>query len=141
MSNQIKVLIVEDDYLQNKIFKMMFKNEDIETLALTGDEDIITETIKFDPDMVILDVNLGDRSGFDIVVELKRDDRTKNIPVIFISSDKTPENISKSFFLGGIEFIEKTPDISNIVRHVKELALLENITTGLQRLKTIMDAR
>ncbi len=141
MSRQLRVLIVEDDYLQNKVYTMMFENEDIQTLALTGEEDIVSETIKFCPDMVILDVNLGNRSGFDLVVELKRERKTSHIPVIFISSDKSAENVSRSFFLGGVEFIEKTPDIKSIVKHVKEIALLESISAGLQKIKLLLDVR
>jgi len=141
MSKQLKVLIVDDDYLQNKVYKMMFENEDIQVKTLLGKEDIITETCKFGPDMVLLDVNLGDRSGFDVVIELKRNESTKHIPIIFISSDKSPETVTRSFFLGGVEFIEKTPDIKSIVRHVKEMALLEGISVGLARVKRLIDQR
>ena len=96
MSKNMKVLIVDDDFLQNKVYKLMFENEDIEVKTLLGEEDIVSEVIKFQPDMVHLDINLGNRSGFDVVVELKKNIRTKHIPIIFISSDKSEETMSKS---------------------------------------------
>jgi PleD family two-component response regulator len=137
----MKVLIVDDDLYQNKVYKLMFENEDIEVRTLLGDEDIISEAVKFCPDMVLLDVNLGNKSGFDVVVDLKKHEQTRHIPIIFVSSDKSPETVSRSFFLGGVEFIEKTPDVKAIVKHVKEMALLEGISVGLARVKQLLDQR
>ena len=141
MSKQITVLIVDDDYVHNKVYKLMFETEDVTVKTLLSGENIIDEALTFAPDVVLLDVNLGDKSGFDVVIELKRNPTTTHIPVIFISSDKDPETIRNSFFLGGVEFIEKTPNIKSIVKHVKELAILEGISSGLARVKHLLDCR
>lgn len=140
MSIPIKVLVIEDDSYLSEIYTTFFEHEDVSTLALSGDEDVVGECIKFQPDLLLLDLNLKDITGFDVIRKLKLDPRTSDVPVIFISSENNPEVIAHSYFLGGVEYIQKTPDILCIVKHIKTMALLENMTTGLRRVKELLEA-
>lgn len=49
------------------------------------------------PDLIMLDLNLPDRSGHDVLVEIKSDPRLKHIPVIIFSSSDAKEDVEKAY--------------------------------------------
>ena len=63
------------------------------------------------PDIVILDINMPEMSGFDVCRELKSSQDTRDIPVIFITSLADSENEQIALSLGAIDFITKPIDI------------------------------
>lgn len=59
------------------------------------------------PDMILLDIQLGSDNGLDVCRKIKANPRTASIPVIFLTSETSPEIISKGFELGGCDYVKK----------------------------------
>ena len=59
------------------------------------------------PDMILLDVAMPGINGFDMIMRLKASEKTKNIPVLFLSGDKENSTEMESYRLGGVDFIRK----------------------------------
>ena len=59
------------------------------------------------PDLIVLDINLPDENGFDIVAKLKADIRTSIVPVVFLSGNANKKNMLKAAHLGAIDFLSK----------------------------------
>ncbi|MCL2548065.1 MAG: diguanylate cyclase [Symbiobacteriaceae bacterium] len=59
------------------------------------------------PDLILLETDLNDISGFETLIELKESDLTRGIPVIFISSNNDTESEERSFALGAVDYISK----------------------------------
>ena len=59
------------------------------------------------PDLILLDINMPDVSGIDVCLRLKTEERTKDIPIIFISAMTDTEIIVKGFEAGAIDYITK----------------------------------
>jgi len=59
------------------------------------------------PDLILLDVLMPDVSGFDVIVDLKNNEETINIPVIFITGLTSSEDEEKGFVLGAVDYITK----------------------------------
>lgn len=75
--------------------------------ASTGKEGLIA-ALEFQPTLILLDVILPDIDGFKICEALKKDHRTKNIPVILVTGQETGENAeSKGLLLGAADYIHK----------------------------------
>ena len=80
-----KILIIEEDRFLRKIYKNKFVKAGFEFReAISGDEGL-NKVYSEKPDLILLDLMLPKRSGFDILVELKRNKATKKIPVIILS--------------------------------------------------------
>lgn len=72
------------------------------------------------PDLIILDVAMPGVNGFDLIMRLKTSEKTKNIPVVFLSGDKDNSTEMESYRLGGVDFIRK-PIIPDLLRKRIEL--------------------
>ena len=86
------VLIVEDDPVQNQIFKLSLKNDfDVETFA-----DGYSAAARLDnviPALVLLDLNLPGKSGRELLTQIRTDKRIANIPVILATADEQQAEI------------------------------------------------
>lgn len=70
------------------------------------------------PQLIILDIFMPEINGFEFCEKLKKNVRTRDIPIIFISADSARENIWKGFELGGADFITKPFDTQEVAMRV-----------------------
>lgn len=85
------------------------------------------------PDIIIIDVELSGISGFDLMMRLKANEKTKNIPVIFISGDRDSTTELEAYRLGGVDYIRK-PLQQDILK--KRLAFQTDILDYKQQMNT-----
>ena len=86
---------------------------------------------KIDPEMIIMDVQMPDCNGFELIQELKDDKRYEHIPVMFLSGNKTDgKSVYKGMSLGAIDFLTKPISneklIDNIEAHLDPVRSKEN---------------
>lgn len=67
------------------------------------------------PDLILLDVAMPEMDGFEFASIIKKDVKTKDIPIIFISAFDAPQDIVKGFEAGGADYVTK-PFIQEVVR-------------------------
>lgn len=72
------------------------------------------------PDLILLDLLMPKISGFEFLEQLRKDDKSKNIPVIVISAMTENDNIEKIRNLGAAEFVSKPVDIPGLVALVEK---------------------
>jgi CheY-like chemotaxis protein len=70
------------------------------------------------PNLILLDLNLPDKHGIDILIELQSNDLTKNIPVVVISADAMPNQIDHLLALGAKDYLTKPIEINSFLRVV-----------------------
>lgn len=122
-----KILMIEEDRFLRKIYKNKFAKAGFEFReAISGDEGL-NKVYSEKPDLVLLDLMLPKRSGFDVLVELKRNKTTKKIPVIILSNLAQEEDIKRTLSLGARDYLIKTEvSLSEVIDRVKEcLAKIE----------------
>jgi two-component system, cell cycle response regulator len=117
---QINVLVVEDDKFLMDTMAKRFVEAGFH-LDYASDGNMAIDTIKKSkPDVAVLDILLPNKSGFQILEEIKADPETKNIPVIFLSNLGSKEDIEKGKRLGAFSFLIKaTVNIGEIVSEIK----------------------
>ncbi|MGO9612703.1 MAG: response regulator [Dissulfurispiraceae bacterium] len=99
-----KIFLVDDDELIVSTLSRALKNEGYEVYAETNTRDIIDKIKYRSPDLVLLDVNLPDRSGIDILRELKIRVDTR---VVMLTADDTAETAMKAMKLGAADYLTK----------------------------------
>jgi len=70
------------------------------------------------PDLILLDLLMPKVNGFEFLEEVKKNDATKNIPVIVISAATEIENIKRASELGAKEFVTKPVDLQKVIQLV-----------------------
>ncbi len=114
-------LIVDDSATERSIIANCLKQIGIEvSIAISGEEAL--EKIQHNsPDLIVLDVVLPGRSGFEICRELKGSDITNKIPIILCSTKGTEMDKFWGMKQGADAYIPKPIDQEQLVKKVKEL--------------------
>jgi len=88
------------------------------------------------PDLILLDVIMPNMSGFDVLRELKKSDRTKKIPVIFITGINENENESEGLAIGAVDYIRKPFDATVVRLRVNNQIQIINLQRDLENAVT-----
>lgn len=118
-----KILLVEDDVFLSSLLKNRLQKEGIEVIhARDGDEAM--KNLKSTPiDLVLLDIILPRKSGFEVLEEIKSDPQlqSQKISVVIISNLGQPEDIARGQSLGAMEyFVKAKTSIDDLVARIKE---------------------
>lgn len=84
------------------------------------------------PDLILLDVNMPQMSGYEVCQHLKADDRTRDIPIIFISALEAVSDKVKAFQAGGVDYITKPFQIEEVLARIETHLTLRRLQNQLQ---------
>lgn len=101
------VLVVDDAPEVHALLQVKLATEDIAFLSARSGMDGVRLACEHAPAMILLDLDLPDINGFDVLKALKDDSRTHTIPVIVLSADSRPEAKVRAFDLGAVDFVTK----------------------------------
>lgn len=108
------VLVVDDEHTNIMALRHILR-PDFEVYADKTGKGALETAQKLQPDVILLDVIMPNMDGYDVIKALKDDDRTRDIPVIFITGLSDVDSEEKGLLLGAVDYITK-PFIPDIVR-------------------------
>ena len=117
MSNY-KILVVDDEEDLCEILKFNLENEGYEIDTANSAEEALKMDIS-NYDLLLLDVMMGEISGFKMANILKKDRKTANIPIIFITAKDTENDTITGFNLGADDYISKPFSLREVTARVK----------------------
>ncbi len=118
------ILLIEDDVALNKAISVYFKKENFQVDSFFCGHDMIDALEKNNFDIIILDINLPDLSGFDLIKQIKL--INSNIPVIILSACDLDSDILHGFNLGAEDYVTKPFNIE--ILHKKINVILKRNT-------------
>ncbi|MEW5907873.1 MAG: response regulator [Patescibacteria group bacterium] len=116
------ILIIEDDKFFRTLISQKLEKEGFKVLVASDSKETLKVLEEEKPVVVILDLILPGVDGFEILSILKKDKKTKDIPVIVSSNLGQKEDVDKAMLLGAVDFMVKvnfTPD--EIVNKIKDI--------------------
>lgn len=119
-----KILVVEDDTILNKTLSYNLNEDGYMVTSKFTAISALESIVKFKFDLVILDVNLPDKSGFDLCKKIKEN---YDIPIIFLTANDMEHDMIKGYELGALDYITKPFNINVFKQKVR--AFLNHITT------------
>ena len=124
--------MVDDTPLNLSILEEFLEKDYSLSIAQSGTQGLeITE--KFNPDLILMDVNMPDMDGFETCRRLKSNSATQNIPVIFVTARSEPDDIIKGFQEGGVDYITKPFNYSEVLARVQIHIQLQQLIKQLER--------
>jgi CheY-like chemotaxis protein len=136
----LQVLLVEDNEGDVRLIKEAFYESNIEksfSVAKDG-EDALNYLYKKGqyaesqrPDIILLDINLPRKNGFEVLEQIKNDPELKRIPVIMLSSSSSEEHIHKSYDLSANCYVTKPVDFDEYIQVVR---IIEDFWFGRAKL-------
>ncbi|MBN2406110.1 MAG: diguanylate cyclase [Elusimicrobia bacterium] len=116
-----KILIVDDEPDILKGLKELLCSEGFAVRTTDCGGRVIKETRDFSPDLILMDVMLGDTDGYQVKEQLMKNIDTASIPVIFISVNKSLDFKRHSFASGGSDYIVKPFDADDLIIRIESI--------------------
>lgn len=110
-----KILIADDVVAIVDAIKIILEDSNYEVISTT-DGSQVSKLIKQNPDLILLDIWMSGMDGGEICKKLKKDPKTKHIPVIIISANKDTKKIAEN--VGADDFIAKPFDLTELLDKV-----------------------
>lgn len=126
-----KCLIVDDDITIAENTAEYFNMFDVPTAYVTGYDDAIVFLESNEVSLILLDINLGERSGFELCKRIRED---YDMPIFFISARKSDDNALIALNIGGDDYISKPFSLNILLAKVK--AVLARYEKAAEAVKT-----
>ncbi len=120
MEQKTKVLVIEDEPALRDIYSTKLRMEGFEVLEAVDGIEGLDSALQHSPAIILLDVVLPIKDGFEVLKDLKMNSKTKEIPVVILSNLGQEYEVKRGMALGAVAFLTKanlTP--SQIVEQVR----------------------
>ena len=100
MKSDNKILIVDDIPKNIQMAMNILKDEGYKMFYAKSGEMALKLVLEHNFDLILLDIMMPDMNGFDVCEKLKNDDKTKKIPIIFLSGKDSSQDIEQAYECG-----------------------------------------
>ncbi len=115
----MKILIIDDSTDALRVAKTRLAREGLDILCAEGGIPGLEIARRENPDLILLDLDMPDMTGFDVCRELKADQDMCMIPVLFLSGSTTAEDKVKGLDLGAVDYVTKPFDAFELCARVR----------------------
>ncbi|MEK4425055.1 response regulator transcription factor [Solibacillus sp. FSL K6-1523] len=122
---KLDCLIVDDEIALAETTCEYFNLFEVKTAYVTSAEACERYLEEHEPSLILLDINLGDESGFDLCKKLRK---ITQIPILFISARSSDDDVLIALNIGGDDYIQKPYSLSILLAKVK--AVLKRYSSG-----------
>ena len=124
MTNQKENILVIDDSNTNVVLvEAILNSKGYHTKTAMSVKEALPIIDNTPPHLILLDLLMPQVSGYQFLEDLKKNDLTKDIPVIIVSAVTGNESKTKTKNLGAVDYIEKPIDITELVSKVEEILI------------------
>ena len=113
-----RILVVDDNPSILEAIDLILTSENYIVKTLARGDGIMTKVLGFNPHAIILDLLLSGLNGKDIIFELRKEKKTKKIPIIMISAHPSAESVAVR--AGADDFLPKPFDINHLLSVIKK---------------------
>ncbi len=116
-----KILIIEDEEIMYSLLSKKLRQEGYEVEVAKNGEEGLEKMEEIKPDLILLDIIMPKKGGFEVMEEMRKKEELKNIPVVVISNSGQPVELDKAKELGARDWLIKTEfDPTEVIEKVKK---------------------
>jgi len=131
-----KLLIVDDQPVNIQVLYQVF-SASCEVFMATSGQQALDVCHQKDPDLILLDVVMPDMDGIEVCRRLKSEPETRDVPVIFVTSQDSPEEETLGLEVGAVDFITKPVNPAVVKARVKTHLMLKIQADALRQLASV----
>ncbi len=137
MNVPASILIVDDNPINLRLLKLVIDSStDYKPITAEDGNGVFSITERPDaplPDLILLDIMMPDMDGFEVAKRLKGDERTKDIPILFITALGDVESKVKAFQNGGVDYISKPFNKDELIARVDAQLRVKTLNDELKK--------
>ena len=134
MSTAVKIVMVEDDHGHAKLIEKNIRRANINNDIMHFDagqpalDYLFSDEVRLNgPMLILLDLNLPDMQGTDILAEVKKDERLRRAPVVVLTTTDDKSEIQRCYDLGCNVYITKPVDYESFAGAIRQLGLFLSV--------------
>lgn len=132
LSDKVNIIVVDDIPDNLRLLSAILTQQGyLVRKALNGKLALIACETNL-PDLMLLDITMPDMNGYEVCEKLKANEKTREIPIIFISALGNVEDKVKAFAVGGVDYITKPFQSAEVVSRVENQLKLRSLQRALQ---------
>ena len=116
-----RVLVVEDNELNLKLFCDLLRAHEFAAEPVRDGRDAITRARDFDPELIIMDIQMPHVSGFELIETLKSDESLRRIPIMAVTAYAGREDEDRIRAAGADAYVSKPISLARFVQEVSAL--------------------
>jgi putative two-component system response regulator len=106
MTKRKKIVLVDDDITNLRIGKAVL-GDVYDVLTIPSGEKLLRFLDTAHPDLILLDVRMPEMDGYEVIRHLKQNEKTADIPVVFLTAKDDADSAFRGLSLGAIDYIYK----------------------------------
>lgn len=138
--NKARILIVDDEKININVLMGALKAEYIIQAAQNGKQ-ALKRAAELSPDLILLDIVMPEMDGYEVCKKLKSDDKTRHIPIIFLTAISDSCSETKGLELGAVDYITKPINVSivktRLKHHLEREKLIRDLKEALDNIKKL----
>lgn len=139
-SKQSNLLIVDDTPANLRLLSTMLSGKGYKVRSVMNGSMAIKAAQAKPPDLVLLDINMPQMNGYEVCQNLKGDERTRDIPVIFLSALDDVLDKVKAFQVGGVDYITKPFHLEEVLIRVQNHIALKEAKQEIAHKSEVLEA-
>jgi len=129
------VIIVDDSEIELSVFTNALVAAGYKCIGITNPNEALETIAGKQPDFVLLDYSMPEKDGISLCKDLKLNPLTRDIPIMFLTSDSDPDHIIATMHLGCIDYIRKPIAAQELVKLLARHEISIKIKDALAPLK------
>ena len=126
-----RVLAIDDSDLVHRLLRARLRHERIDLHSVHNATEGIRAARNLRPEVILLDIDLEDLDGFEVLARLKADPLTRDIAVIFVSASNETMDRVRGLDLGAVDFIGKPFDVGELKARVRSALRMQRLVSML----------
>ncbi|MDZ8080403.1 MAG: ATP-binding protein [Nostoc sp. DcaGUA01] len=126
------ILVIDDTPENLNLLSAMLTDQGYKVRSVTKGSTGLRGANAVPPDLILLDVNMPEMNGYEVCQNLKANDRTREIPVIFISALGDVLDKIKAFAVGGVDYITKPFQLEEVLARIENHLTIRQLQQQLQ---------
>ena len=136
-----KILVVDDKPENLHLLSDALDCDEYDVKCVIGGEMALMVAVSVVPDLILLDINMPGLNGYQVCEKLKADEKTQNIPIIFLSANNDSEDRVKALNLGGADYINKPFKIDEVLLRIRNQLQLKYAQQEILKLNAELEKR
>lgn len=131
-TSKIKILVVDDQPNNLRFLSDLLSKQGYKVQKAINGKLALSAAMASCPDLILLDIMMPEMNGYEVCQKLKSTEKTREIPVIFLSALDETYNKVKAFGLGGADYITKPFQVEEVLARIEKQLTLRSLQKQLQ---------
>ena len=139
--HKANILVVDDKPENLHLLSHTLTSHGYEVRGVVNGMMALRVAMSAQPDLILLDIMMPDVSGFDICRKLKANEKTQDIPIIFLSANNNIQDKVQAFAAGGVDYINKPFQIDEVLIRIKNQLDLQKAQVKIRQLNEELEIK